>query len=666
MFLVVPGPDPTFLIAAIKKHDEANRLAERIVLTFNPVTGIPEVTHTDRPGSGQPKPKPPIGPQSGWHNPMLAFSCTELTERLGISPEIVDECRQVSSEDELYLAIDEAPGWQSDALLALVTGDSIETVIESLELVASGPVQAGDEAAAFDKPAAKTEFTRITSDDDLLQVLSGSFAGWRTFLHPAQRRYAYRDSYSGPFRLSGGAGTGKTVVALHRARHLATMNPKARIIVTTLTTTLAESLQRSFEELDPTVDLAVKLGDPGVLIMGVDKLAVAALRFAGPDAVAAVAPHLLPDGGMRITALTDDEDRSIWDEVLRDRGQGLRSDLASVGFLKAEYRTVILANQVADWTTYAAVARPGRGTRLTRADRQAVWAVAERYRERLGQSGRATFAEIAATAGRALQRVSAPADHVVIDEAQDLHGGHWRLLRGLAADGPDDLFICEDSHQRIYGEKLVLGQLGIAIRGRSRRLTLNYRTTRQNLNYAVGILAGAEITDLEGCDEETSAYRSAMSGPPPRVISASTNDDEARAIAETLSTWSKEADAEPETFAVLVRDKGRRDRLVRDLAGRGMSLQVIEGAAQPIAGKPQILTMHRAKGLEFRRVILVGVTGNAFSSSGPGGALSDEERRDAAARQRMLLYVAATRARDELVVTWSGSASEHLPKNGSI
>jgi superfamily I DNA/RNA helicase len=291
--------------------------------------------------------------------------------------------------------------------------------------------------------------------------------------------------------------------------------------------------------------------------------------------------------------------------------------------------------------------------------------VVERYRELLGQSGRATFAEIAATAGRALQRVAAPADHVVIDEAQDLNGGHWRLLRGLAAEGPDDLFICEDSHQRIYGEKIVLGQFGIAIRGRSRRLTLNYRTTRQNLNYAVGILAGAEITDLEGSDENTHGYRSSLSGPIPRVIAASNMDGEAHAIAETLSLWSKENDAEPEAFAILVRDRGRRDRIVRDLAGLGVSLQVIEGAAQPIVGKPQIMTMHRAKGLEFRRVILAGVSGTAFSISGPGGAMSEDDPRDAAARQRMLLYVAATRARDELVVTSSGTASELLPKNGS-
>lgn len=151
------------------------------------------------------------------------------------------------------------------------------------------------------------------------------------------------------------------------------------------------------------------------------------------------------------------------------------------------------------------------------------------------------------------------------------------------------------------------------------------------------------------------------------MISASTNDDEAQAIAETLSTWSKEADAEPETFAVLVRDRGRRDRIVRDVAGHGVSLQVIEGPTQPIAGKPQVLTMHRAKGLEFRRAILAGVSDSAFSGSGPGPgpgpgqSLSDDERRDAAARQRMLLYVAATRARDELIVTYSGHKSELMP-----
>ena len=666
MFLVEPGDDPTFLVAAIKKHDEANRLAERIVLKYNPVTRIPELVVTRHPDDPPPAPSSsPPQTAAGWNCPLLAFTRDELIQRLGITPDIVDAGHAAASEAALYEVIDQAPGWQSDALLSLVYGESIDAVIQSLELDTPTPTPEGKETDAFDKPGARADFTRITSDEDLMQVLSGSFAAWRTFLHPDQRRYAYRESYNGAFRLNGGAGTGKTVVALHRARHLAQTNPSARIVVTTYTTTLADNLLRSFEELDPSIPLAAKLGDPGVLIMGVDKLAVAALKFAGPAAIAQVARHFAGAPVARIAPLPDAEDRTFWDNAITEAGQGLRADLSTTGFLVSEYRTVILAQRVDNREDYAGVARPGRGTRLSRAERLAVWRVVERYRELLGEAGRATFAEIAAIAGAALalDPDHAPADHVVIDEAQDLHGGHWRLLRALAAEGPDDLFICEDSHQRIYGEKVVLNRFGIAVRGRSRRLTLNYRTTRQNLVYAVGILEGADITDLEGNPEDMSGYRSALSGPPPRLIAATSATDELESVATVLKSWMSENGAESDTFAVLVRDRATRDRIARGLASRGVKVQVIEGADKPVDGKPQVLTMHRAKGLEFRRVILAGISKAALSAAVSSAEALTDEQRNADERQRMLLYVAATRARDELVVTWTGAPSDLLPQD---
>ena len=666
MFLVEPGDDPTFLVAAIKKHDEANRLAERIVLKYNPVTRIPELVVTRHPDDPPPSPSSsPPQTAAGWNCPLLAFTRNELIQRLGITPDIVDAGHAAASEAALYEVIDQAPGWQSDALLSLVYGESIDAVIQSLELDTPTPTPEAKETDAFDKPGARADFTRITSDEDLMQVLSGSFAAWRTFLHPDQRRYAYRESYNGAFRLNGGAGTGKTVVALHRARHLAQTNPSARIVVTTYTTTLADNLLRSFEELDPSIPLAAKLGDPGVLIMGVDKLAVAALKFAGPAAIAQVARHFAGAPVARIAPLPDAEDRTFWDNAITEAGQGLHADLSTTGFLVSEYRTVILAQRVDNREDYARVARPGRGTRLSRAERLAVWRVVERYRELLGEAGRATFAEIAAIAGAALalDPDHPPADHVVIDEAQDLHGGHWRLLRALAAEGPDDLFICEDSHQRIYGEKVVLNRFGIAVRGRSRRLTLNYRTTRQNLGYAVGILEGADITDLEGNPEDMSGYRSALSGPPPRLIAATSATDELESVATVLKSWMSENGAESDTFAVLVRDRATRDRIARGLASRGVKVQVIEGADKPVDGKPQVLTMHRAKGLEFRRVVLAGISKAALSAAVSSAEALTDEQRNADERQRMLLYVAATRARDELVVTWTGAPSDLLPQD---
>lgn len=667
MFLLdEENEEPTFLLAGIKKHDVANKLAERIILRYQGKKKTPVVTVL--PETRQPTPNPitPTG-SGGWASPFASLNRDDVIEGLNLDPQVFDALRSASSEDAMLAVLLEQNGFQQEALFALADGATLTDVIDSLDLAPSADdVIASEGVRAFDQPAAQMDFVRVTNDDELAEVLGGSFASWRIFLHPDQRRYAYKDSFAGPFRLSGGAGTGKTVVALHRARHLAKLNPDARIILTTYTTTLAESLLRSFEELDPDIPLAPGLGDRGVLIVGIDKLAQAALRKAGHDAMATAAPHLAQVDGARIQALPDDADRQTWQRAIHDAGAGLPTHLKSDAFMSSEYRAVILAAGITTRDQYLTVPRQGRVTRLNRAERSAVWAAVENYREQLGHQEAATFAEIAAIAGTALviSRQDGVADHVVIDEAQDLHVGHWRLLRAMVKEGPNDLFICEDSHQRIYGEKVVLGRLDITIRGRSRRLTLNYRTTRENLAYAVRILEGAGVTDIEGEAEETKGYRSVLTGPRPRFVSTDAAKDEVEAIATTLHGWTSAENAEADSFGVLVRDAVTRDRIAKGLAQRGVKTQVIKGPDRPVAGVPQILTMHRAKGLEFRRVILAGLNASAFSTTPRGAAnLPAEEREDAAQRERLLLYVAATRARDELVVTWSGTPSAILPDN---
>ena len=160
---------------------------------------------------------------------------------------------------------------------------------------------------------------------------------------------------------------------------------------------------------------------------------------------------------------------------------------------------MVLANRITTLEQYAKIARPGRGVRLSRPQRIAVWKLVEAYRRQSQMDETLSFPEVLALAAEALRDRAESggrylADHVIVDEAQDLHATHWALLRALVAEGPNDLFIAEDSHQRIYGSPVVLSRFGIKIVGRSRRLTLNYRTTAQNLHFAVGVLSGADYT----------------------------------------------------------------------------------------------------------------------------------------------------------------------------
>jgi hypothetical protein len=257
------------------------------------------------------------------------------------------------------------------------------------------------------------------------------------------------------------------------------------------------------------------------------------LGKAGDRALRSVSAHLGSLALQGELALRDNVDRQLWEESVTTAGQNLPGHLRTPTFLTAEYRSVILGNAVTTREEYARVPRTGRGVRLSRAERLGVWSVVEAYRRRLSMEGKATFAELSALAAGAVS-VALPnglADHAVVDEAQDLHTGHWRLLRALVPVGPNDLFVCEDSHQRIYGEKVVLGRLGVNIQGRSRRLTLNYRTTAHNLRFALGVLEGADVTDLEGEEEDVTGYRSPLRGAQPRLVAASSLSAELDEIA---------------------------------------------------------------------------------------------------------------------------------------
>lgn len=326
---------------------------------------------------------------------------------------------------------------------------------------------------------------------------------------------------------------------------------------------------------------------------------------------------------------------------------------------------MVLGNSVTSLEQYAKVMRTGRGVRLTRPQRIAVWKLIDGFRRRSRMDESVSFPEVLVLAAEELQlraesAAERLADHVIVDEAQDLHATHWAPLRALVAEGPDDLFIAEDSYQRIYGQPVVLSRLGINIRGRrSNRLTLNYRTTAQNLHFVVNILAGEEYRDLEEGEESTKEYTSARLGPNPRLLECDSATDELCKIADRVKRWLADDGIAPGGIAVLTRGKSDRGQLVRALGERAVEARALDDKPAS-ADHVQVLTMHRSKGMEFRCVILTEIDDAHVPSPATLRGYPQEEQAEAMQRERSLLYVAASRARDQLVVTWSGKRSELL------
>lgn len=655
MFRIDHGQERHYVIHGIWPHDDAIAVASRVRLAMNPVNGLPQITQLQPAPSAvpeQPERRRPPGPrEQSRAEPLLpqrGRRTEDLVGRLGVPSGVAERAMAALDEDELLALAGEHEGWLGLLLLELASDRPVDAIIDGLEL--HQPEPTGDDDAdlltSLRRPAAGTQFAFVEDQDELRRVIEGGdFGAWRIFLHPDQRRYVGRE-YRGPFRLSGGAGTGKTVVLVHRARALARRDPAARIVLTTFTTNLAAALRESVTQLDPSVPLASRLGEPGVYVTGVDALVAAVIRSAGKD----VAPAADAVVGSERPAVNSRTPGGRWRAVLDASDTGLPPAVANETFLADEYNLVVLPQRVRTEDAYLRVRRQGRGVALDRSRRAQVWKLIAAYRAQNDVDGTLDFGEAAAVAAAYLEGTGGHearqlCDHVLVDEGQDLAPTHWQVLRALVPSQDDDIFIAEDSHQRIYGRRTVLSRFGVKVVGRSQRLTLNYRTTAQNLHYAMTILAGGKYVDLEEEQPQETGYRSARSGPAPTVELVDSLPAALETIARQVRTWL-EAGTPPETVAVLVHDQFERDRVVNALTERGLPARAVE-RERPTAGCVPVLTMHRAKGTEFSRVVLADF-GSAVRARLRD--LDESDRSDAELRNRSLIYVAATRARDELAV----------------
>lgn len=694
--------EPHYVYTGTYPHDDAIKRAKSVRLRVNPVNGILELieeTTPAEPSTTWTPPTPQVTPEPVISYPMLetqGIGEQDLLD-LGVDPAFAAAAMTATNEDDLLALAERAPAeWQGVAVLDLAFGKSLEQVKMMLGIIPDPD----DEATSLDVPAveepvgaseddrllaavrrkgSQLQFTLIEDDEELRAAIEGEFGAWRVFLHPEQRAYATKRR-NGAFRLTGGAGTGKTVVLLHRARHLARSELSARVVLTTFNRTLADALSEQLDLLDPRLP-KVTLGQEGVTVASVDALVRKVLtdpdsRLASTESGEGAVEKVLGPRTAEVLGTTDAT--KAWQEAI-NQVPDLPKHLRSVSFFVAEYATVVLPNLVRDERSYFTVRRPGRGVALARSARKLVWEVIAAYRRTAAIAGTTDWDEKAMIAAMALddrvgRGLGRAADSVLVDEAQDLTPTRLRFLRALTEPGPNDLFLAEDAHQRIYGQKVVLSRYGINVRGRSRRLTLNYRTTAQNLRFAVDVLSAAEYTDLDDEEATVAGYRSARRGAPPTLQRFDSLAAEYEGVVALVRGWlspgseadGPDADAAhatpPETIGVLTRTRNRAEAVERELREAGLPAKFVErDSSGPTKGSVQVMTMHRAKGMEFSKVVLMGMSADSVPAPFALGNLPEGDLEDALLRERSLVYVASTRARDELVVTWAGEASDLLP-----
>lgn len=659
----------TWVFAGAWQHDVAIERARTLKVNLNEVNGAVELiaetmpTPFRLPGAetGRTASEPPALKYLHQFN----YSLSDLVDELGFAPPVALRLLDAATEDEL-LALAEGleNAWEQDAAVSLATGAAIDAIRDELRLQAPVLDQDASEddniLRALGNDVSKMQFTFVDDSVELRKIIEeGDFAAWRVFVHPEQARYS-TGVYAGPFRLSGGAGTGKTVVLLHRARHLTMQNPNARVVLTTYTRALAENLKRDLLVLDPDIRIASALGEPGVLIRGVDQLGAAVRQKAGP-AFGRTAGIILGEVRGDIRQITGS--REGWSSAAAGSAGDLPAAVTTDVFLEGEYLHVVLPARVTSREEYSAIRRPGRGVALDRLKRDAVWSIIERYRENARSTSSLSYAEVAEISAAWLdlygEEAGVLADHVLVDEGQDLSPPQWKLLRALARPARNDMFIAEDAHQRIYGHPVVLSRCGIAIVGRSRRLTLNYRTTAENLAFAVRSLGEGDFIDAEGGKTNVAGCHSARRGPDPIVFGAQTGQEQLARVCDLIEGWTSDESVDAGTVAVLARTNDRALAVREALVGRGIPANHVK-SAQATSDRVLTLTMHTAKGMEFSRVVLFDVSEGVVPSTWMLDSADAEERDEVMLRERSLLYVAASRARDALAVTWSGSPSHLL------
>jgi hypothetical protein len=629
---VVLHPDggEVYVLVWVDNHDEAMDWAKKRTFDVNPNTGalqVVSITEAER--------AVPVHGKRMSDELFTPFADDVLLS-IGLPGLLLPAVRAVRTRDELSALGKHLPAEAAEALAWLADGVPADEVQEAVQASAK-VVVTGDLVKALEHPDTRRRFVAIRSDADLAAMLDAPLAKWRVFLHPSQDKLV-KKHFNGPARVLGGAGTGKTVVAMHRARHLAGMlcpNPPDRVLFTTFTANLAQNVEEMLATLAPDAAARVE----------VVHLHAWAVRF-------------LRDRKVEVEIAGPEATDQCWEEAVL----GGDSEAFDVGFLKLEWDHVVQTHGIQTRDEYLKVPRTGRGRTLSRPQRVKVWAVCDRYREALKKRGLCEWLDVIRQARRLIEekKPALPYRAVVVDEAQDFHPEEWKLIRALVPAGSNDLFLVGDAHQRIYGRKVVLKDCGVSVPGRSSTLKINYRTTEQILAWASAVLTGASADDLDGGVDDGKGYKSLLSGPKPECRHFATAREEQEFLAGRLRVLLKDRPAE-EICLVARTAKTLKDDYQSLLKAEGFPHTVL-GPGKEAAGKGVRLgTLHRVKGLEFPVMFVAGVNAKVLpmrltSVEGDPTAKAEHEE-----RERSLLFVAATRARDALVVTSWGAPSPFLP-----
>jgi hypothetical protein len=621
-----PETGNMYVLLWVDKHDSAYTWAERRTCSVHPTTGTMQVILTQE-AAAETAASLPVTPPITGHTPTTASApqkkplFANITDddlaSLSVPATLVEHVRGVYHEDEVDRLEPILPREAFEAVFLLAAGYTPEEVRRDLGIAQEVAVDTADFAAAVERVGTRRQFVVISDAAEMEKILSAPLEQWRVFLHPSQRKLV-ESTASGPIRVLGSAGTGKTVVAMHRAVWLAQQVclPGQKVLFTTFTKNLATDISEALKTICSREEWEK------IEVIHLDAWARRFLDKQGLD--------------LKLTYQSDEAEH-LWEKArtVADLPQAYLPH-----FLRTEWDNVVQAHGVETLDAYLAVSRIGRNQRLSRLERKQIWPLFAEYRALLSERGLFEPADAYRSAHRLIaeRKITLPYRSVLVDEAQDFGNEAFRLLRSLVPVANNDLFIVGDAHQRLYGHQVVLSRCGVDIRGRGRKLRINYRTTEEIKTWSQHLLQGLSFDDLDAGVDDDKGVRSLVHGEAPELHPCASENavrDEVSKQVEALIA----SGAQPASICVVAATHRELDAL--EVATKNIHPEVYRietGKADDApAAALRVATIHRVKGLEFDHVILAG----KLAGYGAG---------ETTAENRSLLYVAATRARRSLTV----------------
>jgi len=616
--IIVHKTASSLLLAYVGHHDDAYDWAERRRIETHPTTGATQIVEVrervEEVAVSAPKSASSI------------FAKLRLEDLLavGVPDDWVSDVLAAESEDRFLELAVHLPAEAGEALLAYAAGGRLE---KPAPLPAANPLQ---------HPDALRRFRIIDDVTELQAALDAPWDKWTVYLHPSQRSIVDAN-YSGPARVVGAAGTGKTVVALHRAARMAQSSADARVLLATFSQPLADALERKVRILlGPHADVV-----PRIVVASFQGIADELFQL-----INAAKPFIASPAFVE----------SALEKARVNEGH----TEFSTRFLLSEWNNVIDPWQVTSEEEYAKVPRTGRAKRLGGQQRARIWPIFDAVRSAIAARGMYSWAQVMAIVAEYHRgRDAKPFTHIVVDEAQDLAVPDLRLLSTLAPVSANALFFAGDLGQRIFVPPFSWQALGVDVRGRSTTLRVNYRTSHQ-IRQTADRLLPASVRDADGMDDYRGGAVSTFNGPHPTISRHSDADAEVQHVTKLLNDLTGQG-VNAEDIAIFVRTDAELPRARRAVAASGLSALELSERIVERHGRVSIGTMHLAKGLEFKAVVVMACDTSVLPLEARIQTAADEVELDEAYQtERHLLYVACTRARDALYVTGVAPASEFL------